>query len=64
MQGKTFTAIIAAEKFTIPRRFMFDKSKEKGKDQESIQSCSTPDAGHRMGKITHKRTKRSVLSSR
>ena len=25
------------------------KSKEEGKDQESIQSCTTPDLGHHMG---------------
>ena len=30
------------------------KSKEEGKDQESIQSCVTPDPGRHMGKLyTH-----------
>ena len=73
MQGKTFTAIIAAEKFTIPRRFMLDKSKEEDKDQESIQSCTPRDPGPRTpyGKVTkiqenttHKGAKRPALSSR
>ena len=29
------------------------KSKEEGKDQESIQSSTTPDPGHHMGKKHH-----------
>ena len=29
---------------------LYFKSKEEGKDQESIQSNSTPDPGHHMGK--------------
>ena len=29
---------------------LFVKSKEKGQDQESIQSSITPDPGHHMGK--------------
>ena len=44
-------------------------SKEEGNDQESIQSNTTPDPGHHMGKcqkhkknITHKRAKRPALS--
>ena len=42
--------------------------KEEGKDQESIQSSTTPDPEHHMGKrknagnITYKRAKRSALS--
>ena len=40
-----------------------DRSKEEGKDQESIQSSTTPDPGHHMTQenIIHKRAKRSVL---
>ena len=41
------------------------ESKEDGKDQESIQSSTTPGSGHTMGKyekhkknITHKRAKK------
>ena len=34
------------------------KSKEEGKDQESIQSSTTPDPGHHMGK-RHKHEKTS-----
>ena len=29
---------------------MIFQSKEEGKDQESIQSITTPDPGHHMGK--------------
>ena len=45
------------------------KSKEEGKDQESIQSSATPDPGHHMGvtksqeNITYKRVKKSVLGT-
>ena len=36
---------------------MSGKSKEEGKDQESIQSSPTPCLGHRMGKLQkHKKT--------
>ena len=44
------------------------ESKEEGKDQESIQSSTTPDTGHRMEmtkhkeNITYKRAKRSALT--
>ena len=40
-----------------------DRSKEEGKDQESIQSSNTPDPGHHITQetIIHKRAKRLAL---
>ena len=66
MQGMAFTAIIAAEKFTITRRFMLDKGKDEGKDQESKQLSTIPvqKVTKTQESTTHKRTKRSSLSSR
>ena len=51
-----------------PSKCKMDTSQQ-GKDQESIQSNTTPDPGHRIGKypkhkhITCKRVKRPVASS-
>ena len=36
--------------FTEKRKHRKSESKEEGKDQESIQSSTTPDPGHRIGK--------------
>ena len=49
---------------TAFRHFQSSQSKEEGKDQESIQSNTTPDPGHHMGerqkhkKTSHKRVPR------
>ena len=34
----------------LTQTLIFHQSKEEGKGQESIQSCTLPDRGHHMGK--------------
>ena len=45
-------------------KLVFGQSKEEGKDQESVQSSTTPNQNtKRQANVTHKRAKRSALSN-